>query len=74
MRPADLSGYVDGDLGPWRHWRVRRHLVRCEACRRYVEQLHDLRRLAAGLPGIALTPQLRDRLVAARASWVEHEA
>lgn len=42
---ADLSAYVDEELPALRRLRLTLHLRRCEACRRYVEQL----RVVAGL-------------------------
>ena len=32
-----LSGYLDGELGPWRRRRLERHLAGCGACRAELE-------------------------------------
>ena len=37
--PAELSAFVDDELGWMRRRRLKLHLRRCEPCRRYVEQL-----------------------------------
>ncbi len=46
---ADLSGYVDGELGALRRLRLTLHLRRCEPCRRYVAQLRLVAQLGQEL-------------------------
>ena len=71
--PADLSTFVDGELGAWRRRRIARHVRRCEPCRRYVEQLEEIARLTAGMPDVHVSPELRARLETARVEWAaEH--
>jgi hypothetical protein len=45
MHPSesDLALYAGGELGLWSRLRVRRHMVRCGACYRQIEELHAVR-------------------------------
>lgn len=67
---ADLSAYVDGELGPWRRWRIHRHLQGCEPCRRFVEQLAGIvGALRARGTAEPLSPHLHGELRQAYAQW-----
>lgn len=58
--PETLSAYVDGELSSSTRGRVHRHVIRCAACRRELEQLQALKELLRAVP----TPSPPDRLVA----------
>jgi predicted anti-sigma-YlaC factor YlaD len=48
---AWTSCYIDEHLSEQDKARMRLHLIRCLACRRYVDQIAMVRRLVAALPG-----------------------
>jgi hypothetical protein len=58
-----LSRLADGTLPPPRTVALRRHLGSCTACEEVVEVLSKGRRLAAGLPVIALPDEARETLL-----------
>ena len=66
---ADLSAYVDGDLGPARRLSLRLHLLRCEPCRLYVEQLRLAKRVMRASPPPPLTPSVRSGLRRSFRRW-----
>lgn len=71
LSAEDLSAYVDGELGWWRRVRVRRHLRRCEPCRRYVEQVSGIvGSLRAFEAPDTLDGDIRADLRRAYADWV----
>ncbi|MBI3909683.1 MAG: zf-HC2 domain-containing protein [Armatimonadetes bacterium] len=37
-RQEDLAALLDGDLGPWRRWRLRRHIDDCRDCTAWARQ------------------------------------
>jgi predicted anti-sigma-YlaC factor YlaD len=59
-----VSDYLERALPLRRRLAVRLHLLRCEACRRYIDQMRKtVRLLARGRPA-APSPELVDQLVA----------
>lgn len=54
-----VSDYLDGVLDPVVELRIRRHLVGCEACADYVEQIRVTAGMAARLRDHDLPPELR---------------
>jgi hypothetical protein len=64
--PADLSTLgqlADGTLAPQRSVGLRRHLGACVACEETVDALARARRLAAGLPVIAMPDEAREAML-----------
>jgi DNA-directed RNA polymerase specialized sigma24 family protein len=64
--PADLAvlgRLVDGSLPPPRTMPLRRHLSDCQACEEVAEALAKGRRLAAGLPVIAMPDDARETML-----------
>jgi anti-sigma factor RsiW len=64
--PADLptlSRLADGTLAPQRTVGLRRHLPACVGCEETVEALAKGRRLAAGLPVIAMPDEEREAML-----------
>jgi hypothetical protein len=64
--PADLGtlgALADGTLAPPRTVPLRRHLGSCTACENVVEQLAKGRRLAAGLPVVAMPDEEREAML-----------
>jgi predicted anti-sigma-YlaC factor YlaD len=60
-----VSDYLDHALPVRRHLAVGLHLLRCEACRRYIDQSRKtVRLLARGRFGTP-TRELEDRVIAA---------
>lgn len=49
---ALITGYLDGAISPNDGRRVHRHLQRCAACRRLLDDMRDIRivMLSGGLP------------------------
>lgn len=68
--PAELSAYVDGELGFWRSHSVRAHLRGCAPCRRYVEQLEQAKALMGSVGSPTLSDEARGALRQAYAAWV----
>ncbi len=60
-----VTDYLDHALPLRRRLSVRIHLLRCAACRNYLEQLRKTVRLLSRHPVAAPSPELEDRLVAA---------
>jgi anti-sigma factor RsiW len=56
------SEFLDGQLSPWARFQMRVHLLFCQHCQRYVEQMQRtidlLRRLPAGSPSHVVEEQL----------------
>ena len=70
LSAEDLTAYVDGELGWWRRTRLRRHLRRCEPCRRYVEQVSGIvGSLRASEPTDTLGGDIRADLRREYADW-----
>jgi hypothetical protein len=44
-----IARYREGDLGPWRSWRVRSHLARCAECRDVATELAGVTALLAAV-------------------------
>jgi hypothetical protein len=71
--PVSLSRLADGSLPPPRTVALRRHLPACPACEEMVDTLAKGRRLAVGLPVLAMPDEEREALlerVAVRAAAV----
>ncbi|HVY10947.1 MAG TPA: sigma-70 region 4 domain-containing protein [Mycobacteriales bacterium] len=58
-----LSRYAESTLLPVRATSLRRHLTTCPACDQVVEALARARRLAAGLPIVAMADEDRELLI-----------
>jgi hypothetical protein len=76
---ASLSKLAEGSLEAPRAAALRRHATSCEACSDVLEALSRSRRLAAGLPIIAMDGGARESLIArvaaqAEATLPSHEA
>jgi peroxiredoxin len=63
-----LSDFVDGELARDRAVRVARHVAACERCRAFVWSCRRIDAAAAGIVTPALSPQLREHVLARRAA------
>lgn len=69
LSAADLSAYIDGELG-WRRRRgIRRHLRDCEPCRHYVAQVSGVVASLRATPPLVLSPRARAELQSAYSKW-----
>lgn len=59
-----VSDYLERALPLRRRLAVRLHLLRCEACRRYINQMRKTVRLLAHGRLVAPSRELEDRLIA----------
>jgi predicted anti-sigma-YlaC factor YlaD len=64
-----VTAYLEQALDPHDLLAFEEHLAGCEACRDYVDQIRETVRLTGRLRDESLTPELRDELVAAFATW-----
>ncbi len=60
-----VSDYLERALPVRQRLAVRLHLLRCEACRRYIDQMRKTVRLLAGGRLGSPSLELEDRLIAA---------
>ena len=58
-----VSDYLERALPLRRRLAVRLHLLRCEACRHYIDQIRKTMRLLARGQLAAPTPEVEDRLI-----------
>jgi predicted anti-sigma-YlaC factor YlaD len=59
-----VSDYLERALPLRRRLAVRLHLLRCDACRRYIDQMRKTVRLLSRGQLAASSPELEDRLIA----------
>jgi anti-sigma factor RsiW len=64
-----VTAYLDGTLDPATEQRFVEHLAECEGCDRYLDQIRTTIQTLGRLPVQSLTPQARDRLLAAFRGW-----
>jgi predicted anti-sigma-YlaC factor YlaD len=64
-----VTDYLEGRMPEVARARFDAHLDRCQGCRNYVEQIRGTVRLAGRLGEDDLTPEGRDRLLAAFRGW-----
>jgi anti-sigma factor RsiW len=64
-----VSEYLDGNLGPEEHARVREHLDGCDGCEGFVEQVRATVRAVGQVQPDALDDQARERLLQAFREW-----
>jgi anti-sigma factor RsiW len=60
-----ITDYLEGRLPPEEHARFEAHLDECDGCATYVEQMRRTIRAMGALEVDSLTPQTRERLLAA---------
>ena len=60
-----LEAFVDGELGWWMAWRVRRHLAGCGACASELAELQQIGRRARAWRNIPAPSGLQSRIAAA---------
>lgn len=60
----DLKAYLDGELPCLRRWAVRRHLSRCESCRREAQAIEQISRRLRAVPTEEFPAALRARILA----------
>jgi hypothetical protein len=64
-----VTDYLEGALAPEDRARFEQHLVLCDGCTIYVEQMRDTIRLVGTLREEDVPDEARDSLLAAFRSW-----
>ena len=64
-----ITDYFEGVLPPDEHERLEQHIVWCRACRNYIEQLRETRRLTGTLSEESLSEDAREELVELFRGW-----
>lgn len=64
-----VTAYFDGAMDVDERTRFEHHVVYCEGCRAFVDQLRAERKILAALPGAAVPEETRARLLGAFRAW-----
>jgi anti-sigma factor RsiW len=64
-----VTDYLEDALDPVTRERFEEHLQFCDGCVAYVEQMRTTVRLVGEVPEESLSPEVRDRLLAAFRGW-----
>jgi anti-sigma factor RsiW len=64
-----VTDYLEDALDPVTRQRFEEHLQECDGCTAYVEQMRSTVRLLGEVPEASLSPEVRDRLLAAFRGW-----
>ena len=64
-----VTDYLEDRLAPVDRTRFEAHLVECEYCAAYLEQMRQTIRTLGRLPEESLTPAARDALLVAFRGW-----
>jgi predicted anti-sigma-YlaC factor YlaD len=64
-----VTAYLEHALDPRDQLAFEEHLAGCDGCRDYVDQIRETVRLTGRLREESLPPELREKLVAAFATW-----
>ena len=64
-----ITDYLEGTLPPDESQRLELHLVWCQACRTYLEQMRESIRLTGRLAGEAITEETRGELLRLFRDW-----
>jgi anti-sigma factor RsiW len=64
-----VTDYLEGRLPPAERDRFDRHLVECDGCRTYLEQMRQVLRAAGRLDESSLHPEARAALLDAFRAW-----
>jgi anti-sigma factor RsiW len=64
-----VTDYLEDALDPVTRQRFEQHLQVCDGCVAYVDQMRTTVRLLGEVPEESLSPEVRDRLLAAFRGW-----
>ena len=64
-----VTDYLEGSLTPEERMRFEEHLLVCEGCSAYVDQLHKTIEVVGALQEDSIPLQMRDNLLAAFRAW-----
>jgi anti-sigma factor RsiW len=64
-----VTDYLEDALDPVTRQRFEQHLQVCDGCVAYVDQMRTTVRLLGEVPEESLSPEARDRLLAAFRGW-----
>lgn len=64
-----MTAYFDGALPERDRLRFETHLAACDACTRYLQQMHETIRLTGRLREEQVSPEARERLLGAFRGW-----
>lgn len=66
---ALTTDYLEGALDRWTEGRFALHVTSCPGCETYLDQFRETIRIAGRLRPEDISPEARDRLLAAFATW-----
>lgn len=66
-----VTDYLEGTLDPVESVRFEKHLVMCDGCSIYLDQMREVVRLAGTLREESLPEDARDALLAAFRGWTD---
>jgi predicted anti-sigma-YlaC factor YlaD len=64
-----VTDYLEGSLIPEERMRFEEHLLICEGCSAYLDQVRKTIQVVGSLQEDSIHPQMRDNLLAAFRSW-----
>jgi len=68
-----VTDYLEGGLSPRDRGRFEEHLVSCEGCTAYVEQMRATLRVTGSLTAEDVEPRVRAELLRVLRDWRRHE-
>jgi predicted anti-sigma-YlaC factor YlaD len=66
-----VTDYLEGALDPVDSVRFEKHLVMCDGCSIYLDQMHEVVRLTGTLREESIPADARDALLAAFRGWAD---
>jgi anti-sigma factor RsiW len=67
-----VTDYLDGEMSPEDRDRFEQHLVLCDGCAWYLEQMRTTIALAGSLTEESIPPETQERLLTVFRDWNRH--
>jgi anti-sigma factor RsiW len=64
-----VTDYLEGAMPPGDRSRFEEHLVMCDGCANYVDQMRETKRAVGTLSEESISPEARDELLGAFRRW-----
>lgn len=64
-----ITDYLEGVLPPDQIAKFRAHLISCDGCEAYLEQVHTMLRSLRGTPDEVLSPEVESAIIGAFQRW-----